>query len=149
MNLCPGASEAGEFGVDNREHSAVAQEYLGRPVGDAGVVRELDSRDIGGIGEKLSRVEVAPSRRRPSSRSAWAIQLGIDRAFSSNSRDSSSAVRPARTSSAICRRNSSGYEGRLFGIVDSLFLSPEDVESTKAGQIHYPGVEIKWPKVVS
>src|SRR5262245_16685057 len=53
--------------------------------------------------------EVNPSARRPSSRSACATQLRIVCAVGSNSRSNSSGVRPARTRSTICRRNSGAY----------------------------------------
>jgi len=76
----------------------------------------------------------SPSLRRPSSRSACVSQLRMVWAEGSNSLASSSGVRPARTSSMICRRNSGGYGGRDFGIVDS-FL-PKDRVSTKPGQLH-------------
>ena len=49
---------------------------------------------------------VNPSARRPASRSACATQFRIACAEGSNSRDSSSGVRPAPTSSIICARNS-------------------------------------------
>jgi hypothetical protein len=49
---------------------------------------------------------VRPSSRRPSSRSTCATQLRIACADGSNSLASSSGLRPARTSSIICRRNS-------------------------------------------
>jgi hypothetical protein len=47
----------------------------------------------------------SPSSRRPASRSAWRTQFQIACAVGSNSRDSSSGVRPDRTSSTIWRRN--------------------------------------------
>ncbi|TDD24764.1 CPBP family intramembrane glutamic endopeptidase [Nonomuraea diastatica] len=50
---------------------------------------------------------VSPSWR-PSSRSAWRTQVRIDCAEGWNSLASSSGVRPARTSSTVCRRNSGG-----------------------------------------
>src|SRR5579862_5387638 len=76
---------------------------------------------------------VSPSLRLPPSRSACATQLLIDWAVGSNSRDSSSGVRPARTSSTICWRNSGGYGFLVLGIVDS-FLHKIQV-STKPGQL--------------
>src|SRR6266446_6679878 len=52
----------------------------------------------------------------------------------SNCSASDSGVRPFRTSSMIRCRNSGGYGGRLFGIVDS---SPHrGTMSTEAGQLH-------------
>jgi hypothetical protein len=54
-------------------------------------------------------------------------------AVGSNSRDSSSGLRPDRTNSTICRRNSGGYALLLFDIVDSSF--PKDEVSTKRGQL--------------
>jgi len=78
--------------------------------------------------------EVGPSLRRPPSRSACATQLWIDWAVGSSFRDSYSGVRPARTNSAICCRNSGGYGLRNFGIVDS--FGQESQGSTKAGQVH-------------
>jgi hypothetical protein len=59
-------------------------------------------------------------------RMAWAAGL--------NSLQSSSAVRPARTSSIICRRNSGGYCLRDFPVVDS--FRPNDFVSAKPGQLH-------------
>src|SRR5215831_9319667 len=80
--------------------------------------------------------EVNPSARRPSSRSACATQLRIVCAVGSNSRSNSSGVRPARTRSTICRRNSGGYGARflpLLGIADSFDTNP--AVSTKPGQL--------------
>ena len=45
-----------------------------------------------------------------------------------------SGVRPDRTSSTICRRNSAGYGGLDFGIADT--SSQQDQVSTKPGQLH-------------
>src|SRR5690606_30751729 len=75
---------------------------------------------------------VSPSSRRPSSRSAWRTQLRIACEDGSNSRDNSSGVRPARTISTSCRRNSGGYGGFPFGIVDIL---PRGQVSTEPGQL--------------
>jgi len=69
-------------------------------------------------------------------------QLRIDWAVGSNSRDSSSGVRPERTNSTIRRRYSGGYGGRLLGIADS-FL-PKDEVSTESGQLHRFG-NYPWP----
>ena len=57
----------------------------------------------------LPLLVIRPSLRRPSSRSACRIQIRIAWADGSNSRDNSWGVRPARTSSTICRLNSGGY----------------------------------------
>src|SRR6516162_4253582 len=84
--------------------------------------------------------EVNPSARRPSSRSTCATQLRIVCAVGSNSRANSSGVRPARTRSTICRRNSGGYGARflpLLGIADSFDTNPG--VSTKPGQLHQSG----------
>ena len=76
---------------------------------------------------------VRPSPRRPSSRSARATQLRIACADGSNSFASSSGVRPAQTSSIICRRNSGGYGVRFLAIVNS---ENSNVRvSTKPGQL--------------
>src|SRR5690606_6478475 len=77
---------------------------------------------------------LSPSVRLPSSSSACFTQFRIACAEGSNSRDSSSAVRPARTNSTICRRNSGGYTRRFFAIVDS-FPSQGEYVSTKPGQL--------------
>jgi transposase len=50
----------------------------------------------------------------PASRSAWRTQCAIDCAFGSNSRARSCGVRPDRTNSTICRRNSGGYDKALY-----------------------------------
>src|SRR5207245_10966396 len=52
----------------------------------------------------------------------------------SNSRPSSSGVRPRRINSIICRRNAGGYGRWLFGIVDAPFR-PNDGVSTKPGAV--------------
>src|SRR6202011_4960292 len=62
---------------------------------------------------------VSPSLRRPSSRSACATQLRIEVAVVWNSRASSSALRPARTSSTIRCRYSGAYRLCVFPIVVS------------------------------
>ena len=51
---------------------------------------------------------------------------------------SSSWVRPARTSSTICRRNSRGYGGRDIGTCELLPgpIVPSDQVSTRPGQHH-------------
>ena len=61
--------------------------------------------------------------------------LRIHWALGSNSRDSSSGVRPAWTRSTSCCRNSGGYGCRDLGIVDS-FRHKTQV-STKPGQLQY------------
>ena len=79
---------------------------------------------------------VKPSFLRPSSRSACRTQFRIAWADGSNSRASSSAVRPARTSSTIWRRNSAGYGGRVLGIIVSFRLSrARPVELWKTGPL--------------
>src|SRR6516164_8242237 len=62
---------------------------------------------------------VRPPSPRPASRSHCATQFLIDCAVGSNSRASSSGERPARTRSAIWRRNSGGYAALVLPIVDS------------------------------
>jgi hypothetical protein len=57
-------------------------------------------------------LELGPSVRLPASRSAFVTKIQIDCDVGSNSRASSSGVRPDRTSSTICRRNSGGYAAR-------------------------------------
>ena len=79
---------------------------------------------------------VRPSRRCPSSRSAWRTQFRMHWADGSNCRPSSSGVRPLRTSSTMRCRNSGGYGPRLFGIVDAPFR-PNHGVSTKPGQLHF------------
>jgi hypothetical protein len=59
--------------------------------------------------------------------------LRIACAVGSNSRDSSSGLRPDRTNSTICRRNSGGYALLRFDIVDSSF--PKDEVPTERGQL--------------
>ncbi len=82
-----------------------------------------------------SSVDVRPSGRLPSSRSACRTQLRIAPAEGSNFWASSSGVRPARTSSTMRCRNSVEYGGRVLGIVDT-FLLLRGYVSTKAGQLH-------------
>jgi hypothetical protein len=53
----------------------------------------------------------------------------------SNSRARSVGSRPARTRSTICRRNSAGYAGRVFGIGQTPHAKAFSV-STKPGQSH-------------
>ena len=76
---------------------------------------------------------VRPSLRPPSSRSACRTQFRMDCAVGSNSRESSSGVRPARTNSIICCLKSGEYGLRVRGIVDSSF--PKGEVSTKPGQL--------------
>ncbi len=58
-------------------------------------------------------------------------------------RDSSAGVRPARTSSTICWRNSAGYGGWVLGILDS-FL-PKNEVSAEAGQLQdRSGIFASW-----
>src|SRR5207302_5757668 len=78
---------------------------------------------------------VRPSVRSPASRAACFTQFRIAWAEGSNSRPSSSGVRPCRTNSIICRRNAGGYARWLFGIVDAPFR-PNHGVSTKPGQLH-------------
>src|SRR5206468_12921230 len=78
---------------------------------------------------------VRPSVRWPAASAACFTQFRIAWAEGSNSRPSSSGVRPCRTSSIICRRNAGGYARWLFGIVDAPFR-PNDGVSTKPGQLH-------------
>src|SRR5262249_36967495 len=89
--------------------------------------------------------EVNPSARRPSSRSACATQLRIVCAVGSNSRSNSSGVRPARTRSTICRRNSGGYGARflpLLRLLDSFDTNPR--VSTKPGQLQLGYSGMPW-----
>ena len=58
----------------------------------------------------------AASSRRPSFRSTWATHARMEWPLGSNSRARSSGLRPARTRSTICRRNSGEYGGRVLGI---------------------------------
>src|ERR1700758_2179038 len=59
----------------------------------------------------------------------------------SNSRARSSGLRPARTRSTICRRNSGEYGGRVLGIGST---SGERLRvSTKPGQSH-PSITGRW-----
>ena len=60
------------------------------------------------VNSSRSTLVTPSSLRRPPSRSAWRTQFQIDWAVGSNSRESSSGVRPDRTNSTICRRNSGG-----------------------------------------
>ena len=60
-----------------------------------------------------------PSVRSPASRPACATQFRMAWADGSNSRARASGVRPDRTSSTICRRNSAAYGGLDFGIADT------------------------------
>src|SRR5690242_10874382 len=76
---------------------------------------------------------VTPSSRLPSSRSACASQLRMVCAEGSNCLDSSSGVRPARTRATIFRRNSAGYGGLDFDMVNTSFY--KDYVSTKPGQL--------------
>src|SRR6202035_4365470 len=74
----------------------------------------------------------AASSRRPSFRSAWATHARMEWPLGSNSRARSSGLRPARTRSTICRRNSGEYGGRVLGIGST---SGERLRvSTKPGQ---------------
>ena len=74
----------------------------------------------------------AASSRRPSFRSAWATHARMEWPLGSNSRARSSGLRPARTRSIICRRNSGEYGGRVLGIGST---SGERLRvSTKPGQ---------------
>src|SRR5262249_31094667 len=75
---------------------------------------------------------VRPSLRRPSSRSAWRTQFEMHWAVGSNSRARSDGDRPARTSSTIRRRYSSGYGLRDFAIVDSYHHKGVRVHETGA-----------------
>src|SRR6266849_2468441 len=78
---------------------------------------------------------VRPSVRWPASSAACFTQFRIAWAEGSNSRPSSSGVRPCRTNSIICRRNAGGYARWLFGIVDAPFR-PNHGVSTQPGQLH-------------
>ena len=69
-----------------------------------------------------------------------AIQLRIAWAVGSNSRASSSGVRPVRANSTIWRRKAGGYGGLDFGIVDT--SSPKGQVSTKSGQLQLTQVQI-------
>lgn len=62
---------------------------------------------------------VKPSFRLPSSRSACSTQLWMAWAEGSNSRESSSELLPARSSSTIRRLKSGGYGGCDFGMTDT------------------------------
>ncbi len=76
---------------------------------------------------------VSPSRRRPSSLSAWATQFLMVCADGSNSLASSEGVRPARTSSTIRCRNSGGYGNLVLGMMNTSYA--RDKVSTKTGQL--------------
>jgi hypothetical protein len=76
---------------------------------------------------------VNPSLCLPSSRSAWATQLWIYWAVGSNSLDNASGFLPPRTNSTMRRRNSGGYGGWVFGMMDT--SSSNDIVSTKTGQL--------------
>ena len=76
----------------------------------------------------------ATSSRRPSFRSAWETQARMEWPLGSNSRARSSGLRPARTRSTICRRNSGEYGGRVLGIGSTSGKSFR--VSTKPGQSH-------------
>ena len=85
---------------------------------------------------------LGPSARCPSSRSACTTQLRIACADGSNSRASSSGVRPARISSIIWRRNSGAYGGLDLGMVDTSF--PKDQVSTKTDQLQCSSRGSSW-----
>ena len=68
------------------------------------------------------------------SRSCCATQLRMAPAHGSNSCANSSAVRPDRTNSTSCWRNSGAYGRCVLGIVASSFRVTLNV-STKAGQL--------------
>src|SRR6202012_3513731 len=70
----------------------------------------------------------------PLSAAACATQVEMLLAVQPNSRESCVGVRPACTSSTICRRNSAGYGGFGLGISDSFFR--KDRVSAKSGQLH-------------
>ncbi len=74
----------------------------------------------------------AISSRRPSFRPAWATHARMEWPLGSNSRARSSGLRPARTRSTICRRNSGEYGGRVLGIGSTSGKSFR--VSTKPGQ---------------
>src|SRR5262249_21208018 len=76
---------------------------------------------------------VTPSVRLPASRSACAIQLRIVCSVGSNCAAISGIGRPARTSSTILLRNSAGYGGLDFCIVNT--SRSKDRVSTKPGQL--------------
>ena len=79
----------------------------------------------------------ATSSRRPSFRSAWATHARMEWPLGSNSRARSSGLRPARTRSTICRRNSGEYGGRVLGIGNTSGKS-SGVHQTSQG-VHQTG----------
>ena len=110
----------------------------------AKVSRSSRSRRISRRRRRISSrsAVLGPSPRRPSSRSACTTQLRIACAVGSNSRDNSSALRPARTNSTIWCRNSGAYGGLDLGMVDP--SSPKGQVSTNSDQIQYG--ECGWVK---
>jgi len=78
---------------------------------------------------------VRPSSRRPSSRSACRTQARIDTGDGPNSLARSAGFPPARTSSTICCRNSSGYGGRVLPMALSFRPPPPPVELWKTGPL--------------
>src|SRR5262249_15442856 len=81
--------------------------------------------------------EVNPSAPRPPSPAGCATPVRRVFAVGPDSPSNSPGVRPARTRSTICRRNSGGYGARflpLLGIADSFDTNP--AVSTKPGQLH-------------
>src|SRR3954447_18730791 len=78
------------------------------------------------------------SSRRLSFLSACETHARMEWPLGSNSRARSSGLRPARTRSTICRRNSGEYGGRVLGIGST---SGERLRvSTKPGQSQFTGV---------
>src|SRR6266853_3424761 len=81
---------------------------------------------------------VKPPSPRPASRSACLTQPRIDQTEHPNSLLSSAGLRPARTSSTICCRNSGAYRLAIFDLLDLRMTNSPQVhyeESTKAGQL--------------
>ena len=95
-------------------------------------------RGIGREAQRGARARLAREHveREAAARSACRTQLQIARAEHSHSRDSSSAVRPLRSNSTICRRYSGAYGLVVIGTPPDHSLRV----STKAGQLQSRGL---------
>ena len=85
---------------------------------------------------KVSGPDGSPVPGAQVSVSGWETECFNVAPQGSNSRPSSSGVRPVRTSSTICRRNSSGYGPRVLGMVASFQI--QEVECPRKRENYSP-----------